>query len=157
MKNQALRRQRDGATAGIGAGVVFAVVMLADLAVTRSRINDFRLIGGIGPLARFWKVTGPLIHAANSAVVGITYGTVEPRLPGPGWLRGLLFTLTENMLLWPIVVLLDRTHPAIRAGELPRFNTRMGFAVEMLRHAAYGVALGILFERSQRVTERHTD
>ena len=68
------------------------------------------------------------------------------RLPGPPWLRGVLFTMIENALLWGAIPLFDRFHPSIRAGQLPKMNRPIPFLQQVLRHIAYGAALGIVYE-----------
>jgi hypothetical protein len=143
-------RARAGAIAGLLGGAAFAVTMRIDMAISRQPVNDFRLLADTGPLRRFWRITGPVTHAVNSVAIGVSYSLLEPKLPGNGWQRGLSFALVENMLLWPIVILLDRVHPAIREGQLPRFNRPWPFIAENIRHAVYGVVLGLAFERLRR-------
>lgn len=150
-------RPLDGALAGLAGGVAFAAVMHADLALTGNRVNDFRLLGQFGPLAARWRLTGPLAHAVNSAALGVCYGVLEPRLPGPGWLRGLLFALGENAALWPLVLLIDRHHPAVRRGELASYYRPSAFGWESLRHAAYGLVLGATFARMARHSSANRD
>lgn len=149
------RRLRDGATAGLAAGVAFALVMLLDMRLSGRKVNDFRLLGDAGPFRRYWRVTGPSIHFVNSLNLGLVYAAVEPLLRGPGWLRGLTFALAENTILWPVVLLLDRVHPAIRDGELEPFNGCYPFLIENLRHAAYGLTLGALYDRLARRRRSH--
>jgi hypothetical protein len=146
------RRLTTGAAAGFVAAAAFAAWMKLDMRVTGKRLDDFQLLGGIGPLSEHWPVTGAAIHHVNGALLGAGYTTLEPVLPGPGWFRGLLFALTENAVLWPIILVLDRVHPAIRSGELPSYNRPMPFLVETLRHVVYGAVLGYVFERLNRRT-----
>jgi hypothetical protein len=141
---------RWGATAGLFAGTAFAAVMLADIRLSGHRVNDFQLLGGIGPPRQRWRITGPLMHWTNSAVLGVVYTVAEPHIPGPGWLRGTTFALVENTLLWPIVLLLDRVHPAVQSGEMPTFNRPWPFIAENLRHIAYGAVLGSVYARLKR-------
>jgi hypothetical protein len=147
-----MNRAANGAVAGLAGGIAFAVTMFADMAISRRRVNDFQMLAGFGPLEKTWRVTGPLIHMAASASMGAIYALCEPRLRGPGWLRGVTFGLTENALLWPAVVLVDRFHPAIRRGDLPSFNRPWPFIAENFRHVAYGLVLGLVFERIARRT-----
>ena len=143
-------RVRGGAVAGLVAGAAFAAVMELDLALTGNRLDDFRLLAQLGPLKDHWRISGPVAHVANSALLGAIYATVEPRLTGPGWARGLKFALAENTLLWPLVLLIDRAHPAVASGELATFNRPAAYGWETLRHATYGLVLGVCFERSCR-------
>lgn len=144
------RRIVIGVAAGCAGGVAFALTMLADMTVSRRRVNDFQMLAGFGPFADRWRLTGPLIHMSASAFMGAIYAMAHSRLRGPGWLRGATFALIENTLLWPMVVLVDRHHPAIKRGELPSFNAPWPFVAENLRHAAYGVVLGVVHDRVTR-------
>lgn len=135
-----------GMLAGLAGGVAFAGVMKLDIALSGDRVDDFQLLANFGPLRDIWRVTGPTIHALNSVSLGVVYSLVSHRLPGPGWLRGLTFAMVENTVLWPVIIVLDHIHPAIKAGELPTFNRRWPFVAENLRHAAYGLILGTVFE-----------
>jgi hypothetical protein len=128
--------------------------MEADLALSHNRLDDFRLLAQWGPLRAHWRLLGPLAHLVNSAALGGLYAGLEPRLKGPGWARGIAFALAENALLWPLVALIDRVHPAVACRELASFNRPAAFAWESLRHAAYGAVLGQSFARSQRRAAR---
>lgn len=139
-----------GAVAGVAAAGAFAAFMLADMRATGDRVDDFQLLGGLGPGAEHWRAKGTAIHFVNGALLGAAYTTVEPRLPGPGWLRGIAFALVENTLLWPLVLLIDRVHPAIQSGELPTYNRAWPFVAETLRHVVYGAVLGGLYQRLSR-------
>ncbi len=143
-------RLRRGAVAGLVGGAAFSAVMAVDQKITACPADDYQLLAGFGPFARWWPVVGRIAHAANSIVVGATYALVEDRLRGPGWLRGLAFAMAENALLWPVLIVLDRVHPAIRSGALPRYNQPVPAALEVGRHVAFGVVLGAVFERSAR-------
>ena len=143
-------RLQRGAVSGLAAGAAFATVMQADMAISGKRVDDFQLLAGFGPFRNNWKVPGAIVHTFNSVLLGAAYSTVEPLLAGPGWRRGLVFAIVENTLLYPFVALLDRIHPAIRAGDLLRYGQPWSFAAETLRHVAYGLVLGYLFERQRR-------
>lgn len=144
------QRLKSGAIAGFVAAAAFAVWMKLDMRVSGDRVDDFQLLGGFGPLAEHWPVTGAIIHHTNGALLGAGYGIAEPYLRGPGWLRGVTFALVENTLLWPLILLLDRAHPAIRAGALPSYNRAWPFVAENIRHIVYGGVLGYVFERLNR-------
>jgi hypothetical protein len=137
--------------AGLAGAVAFLFAMAVDLAVLRRRTNDLRLLAGLLPGgARFWPLLGTLMHLANGAALGVLYGRLRRVFPFSGWLAGSLFALAENLALWPIVALLDRVHPEIRAGRLEPFNRPVPFLQEVWRHLAYGLTLGILYDRWQR-------
>jgi hypothetical protein len=144
------RRIVAGMLAGLAGGAAFAAVMKADMALSGRRVDDFQLLADFGPTRDKWQVVGPVIHAVNSVSVGALYAIVTDRMPGTGWRNGLAFALVENTLLWPILIVLDRVHPAIKVGELPVYNRPWPFLVENLRHAAFGIVLGSVFERLTR-------
>jgi len=140
-----------GALAGFSGALAFLVAMALDLALTRRRTNDLRLLAGLVPGgARHWPWLGTAMHCLNGALLGTLYQRVQSRLPGPAWVRGVLFALLENLLLWPLIVLIDRFHPEIRAGRLEPFNRPVPFLQEVWRHVAYGAVLGWVSERLHR-------
>jgi hypothetical protein len=124
--------------------------MQADMALSGRKFNDLQLLADWGPTQAHWKTAGIAIHSVNSAVVGATYAAVEDRLRGPHWLRGATFAFAENCALYPVLLILDRVHPAIVEGRLPEFSHPTPFAMETLRHLAYGLTLGFLFPRILR-------
>jgi hypothetical protein len=139
------------ALAGLIGAVAFLIAMAVDLALLRRRTNDLRLLAGLLPSGhRYWPLLGTIMHLANGASLGILYGRLRHRLPGPGWLAGALFALAENLVLWPLIIVLDRVHPEIRAGRLERFNQPVPFLQEVWRHLTYGITLGLLVDRWQR-------
>lgn len=150
MKKLDWHRIAAGMLAGLAGGTAFAAVMKFDIALSGRRVDDFQLLAGFGPTRSRWQVIGPIIHAINSISLGGLYALISHRIPGHGWRRGLTFALVENTLLWPILIVLDRIHPAIRSGELPAYNHLWPFFVENLRHAAFGIVLGTTFERLSR-------
>lgn len=147
MLNVNTGRVLKGAISGLAGGVAFAAVMKADMALSGRRVDDFQLLAGFGPTRDHWPVAGAIVHAGNSVALGGLYAVVSDRLPGKGWQRGLTFAMVENSLLWPLLIILDRVHPAIQSGELPVYNRPWPFFVESVRHAAYGLVLGSLFEQ----------
>ena len=76
------------------------------------------------------------MHFFNGAALGMLYAWVQQHLPGRGWLRGLLFAQTENLVLWPLIILIDRVNPDIKNGSRPVYNRPLPFLQEVLRHAA---------------------
>ena len=137
-----------GAVAGVVAAGAMAVAMWLDLAVTGAKTDELRLLGGLVPgLRRLWPITGLAMHLANGAALGAFYGWVQAGLPGKPWQRGLLLAEVENIALWPVLLVLARLQPASRGGTAQHFNTPGAFAVEVLRHAVYGVVLGLVFDR----------
>lgn len=137
---------RRAALAGaLGAGA-YLVEMAADLALLRCPTNDLLLLGRpFSADRRTWPVVGAALHFFFGVVLAQVYAAVGRRLPGPPWLRGLLFTQLENCLFYGLVPLLDRYHPAIEAGDLPPLFRPVPFLQQLLRHLAYGVVLGAVY------------
>lgn len=133
--------------AGSLASAAYLAEMALDLRLLRCPTNDLLLLAG--PFTRnprVWPTLGTALHFFNGVALAQVYGTVGRRLPGPPWLRGVAFTLIENTLLWGLVPLFDRYHPAIRAGALPKMNRPLPFAQQVLRHITYGAVLGAAYE-----------
>ncbi|CCF83838.1 DUF6789 family protein [Nitrolancea hollandica] len=141
----------NGVIAGLAGAIAYLLAMGIDIAITRKRTNDLRLLAGLVPGGRrCWPVLGTLLHFVNGAALGAVYSRVQQYLPGRGWKRGLLFAMIENLFLWPAMIVLDRVHPDIKNGSLPVYNRPLPFLQEILRHAAYGVVLGVVFQRKER-------
>jgi hypothetical protein len=120
--------------------------MWADLRFVRYPFNDFTLLGRpFTSRPRVWPLVGAAVHHVNGALLGAAFASVRPRLPGPGWARGALYAQAENLLLWPLMLVVDRYHPARHEGELAPGWSRRSFLVASLRHLAYGATLGALY------------
>lgn len=145
-------RAANGAIAGLAGGTAFAAIMAVDQRLSGCPANDYRMLADFGPLARWWPITGRVAHGMNSIAAGVAYSIAEPRLRGPGWLRGLTFAMAENAILWPVVVLFDRYHPAVTSGALPRYNQPTPALLEVVRHVVFGLVLGVVF--ADRTTDR---
>src|SRR6185312_1575647 len=108
-----------GALAGIIGALVMLVAMALDLALTHRKTNELRLLAGIVPGGRrAWPVVGTFMHVMNGAALGALFGRAHHGLPGPTWMRGVIFGLMENIILWPVIIVLDHIHPSIKRGEL---------------------------------------
>jgi hypothetical protein len=146
-------RQDDGydpqaaTIAGAFASAAYLAEMAVDLSLIDCPTNDLLLLGG--PFSRdrrVWPVLGTALHFFNGVALAQVYGVAGRRLPGPHWLRGVMFTMIENTLLWAAIPLFDRYHPSIRAGDLPKMNRPVPFLQQVLRHIAYGAVLGIVYQ-----------
>ena len=141
---------RAAVLAGLLAGAAFVVVLEADLRLTGRNVDDLTLLGG--PFLREprrARAAGAAIHAVNSVALAALYARLADRLPGPPWLRGVLFATVENGLLYPLAAFED-LHPAIRDGRLDRYWSWSAFLQSIPRHVAYGVALGSVYHRLRR-------
>jgi hypothetical protein len=135
------------AISGLAAGAAFVAVLEADLRLTGRNVDDLLVLGR--PLVKDPKharTVGCVIHAVNSLVLASLYAAIEHRMPGPPWLKGIVFANVENMILYPVTVLEDR-HPAIRDGQVDRYFNWPAFWQSVPRHVAYGVVLGTLHGR----------
>ena len=132
------------------AGVVGALGYLAeqelDRRVVNARSDDLILLGGlVTSEASGWRLIGLGMHLMAGAAFGVVFeAVVAPLLRGPYWLRGIVMGQAENAALWPIVVLVDRFHPAVRSGVLAPLNRPVYFAQSVLRHIALGAVLGLV-------------
>lgn len=136
---------RRAAVAGLAGSAAYLAEQYVDLKLLRFPGDDLRMLGMAATRRDpAWRVAGVATHFINGTALALLYAAVaRNRLPGPPALRGLLLGQIENALLFPIVpLLIDRYHPAIRAGALPRLGTSPYAAQQVLRHLAYGAVLG---------------
>jgi hypothetical protein len=149
--NESTHRSAAGIVAGLVAGAAFLVAMAIDLALFRNKSNDLRLLSGMVPGgSRLWPLLGTAMHMFNGAALGAVYAHVEDQFPGPGWLKGTVFGLVENMFLWPIITVLDRVHPDMKRGTLEPFNQKLPFFQEVFRHVVYGAVLGWTYDQLRK-------
>ncbi|MGZ3681825.1 MAG: hypothetical protein ACXVDI_24960, partial [Ktedonobacterales bacterium] len=137
------------ALCGAVASAAYALEMYLDIAVSGSRFDDVQLVESAlrGRTSRV-PVIGMAIHLLNGAALGEIYAAVaEPLLPGPGWAKGLIFGELFLLAAWPTVPLIDRYHPLIKAGKMPRLTQRITFAQNVARHTVFGLVLGLLYRR----------
>jgi len=137
------------AVAGAAAAALYAAEMYADIAVTGSQFDDLQLIEGLirGRKARI-PALGLAIHLLNGAALGEVYAIAEPHLPGPFWLKGLIFGQLFLLAVWSGAPLIDRYHPLVKRGELPKLNRPLPFAQNVSRHLVFGMALALLYRGS---------
>jgi membrane protein DedA with SNARE-associated domain len=146
-------RWRDGAVAGVLATVLSTLVMnvlvvvVGDVALlapgdlverARARLAVLALIRVIGPVLLLAAVPAFILVGA---LWGAAYAEwVEPYLRWPDWLSGLGFAML------PLCVALVVALPALD-GAAPDLGHLGPFAAgsEALRHAAFGIALGVIY------------
>lgn len=147
----------------LAAGVAGAVAYLAAQEIDRRLVNektdDLLLLGGmVTSNESVWRPLGLLMHLSAGATFGLMFDRVAaPRLPGPSWLRGVLMAQIENTTLWPLVLLLDRTHVAVKRGALAPMNTRVYFLQAVWRHLALGAVIGLLLPRPDADEDTQSD
>ncbi|HUS16255.1 MAG TPA: hypothetical protein VM536_14750 [Chloroflexia bacterium] len=140
--------------AGLLSGTAFVLEQVLDQAIWPDGYSDMELLGLAVTRRRphYLAVAVPF-HLLNSVAFAWVYArVVGPRLPGPGWLRGLTFALVENNSLWfTLIPLTNRIHPAVKDGTMRPI--RMGgtdWLVGSLRHVALGLVLGLLCPMRRR-------
>jgi hypothetical protein len=143
------------AISGLAAGAAFIAVLEADLRLTGRYVDDLMVLGSpfVAEPAQA-RALGGAIHAVNSLALASLYAMLERRLPGPAWLKGVVFANAENLILYPVTRFED-LHPAIRTGLVDRYFTWPAFWQSVPRHIVYGLVLGVLYERlkSEQETE----
>lgn len=143
------------ATAGLAATVVYSVAMETDKYITGNKFDDVEFIQGLlGDTSASSRRASALawgLHFLNGAVLGEVYAAIIRRfLPGPGWLKGMLFGGAFIVAVWPLTPLADRYHPLIRNGKLPRLANRTALLQNVLRHLVFGLILGLLYRARQK-------
>ena len=135
------------AISGIAAGAAFVAVLEADIRLTGRNVDDLLVLGRpFTAKPAKARAIGGAIHAVNSLAMASLYAMLEPRLPGRPWLKGVIFANVENVILYPITLFED-IHPAVRTGQVDRYFTWPAFWQSVPRHIAFGVVLGVLYDR----------
>ena len=130
-----------GALAGAVAAGVWAAQEPLDRRIFGVSYSDVELLGKAVTRGGAWPVVGLALHIANGAVFGGLYANVAPRLPLPSWLRGPMAGAGEHLGMWPLLSVVERTHPARR--ELPEVSgDPRAFAQASWRHLLFGTVLG---------------
>lgn len=135
-----------GAVCGAVAAAAWALQQPLDKVVFGCDYDDVELLGKAVTRGEGWLPIGFATHMANGALFGAAYAGLAPSLPLPPALRGPSAALSEHLVLWPLVAVTDRLHPARK--ELPRLQgNRRAFAQATWRHLLFGVLLGELERR----------
>jgi hypothetical protein len=132
-----------GGVAGAVATVVMTLGQPLDQRLFDSEYDDVEILGKLVTRGDHWQPIGFALHVQNGAIFGVAYTRLKPFLPGPAVFRGLLVGLVEHVAAWPTVALIDRYHPARK--ELPKLAAnRRAFGQATVRHAVFGIVLGLL-------------
>ncbi|HWF56566.1 MAG TPA: hypothetical protein VG223_18140 [Solirubrobacteraceae bacterium] len=135
-----------GAVCGAVAAAVWALQQPVDKLVFGSDYDDVELLGKALTRSDGWFPIGFATHMGNGAVFGGVYANLAPSLPLPPALRGPAAAVSEHLVLWPLVAVTDRLHPARK--ELPKLQgNRRAFAQSTWRHFLFGLLLGELERR----------
>jgi hypothetical protein len=138
-----VQRSLRGGVAGAVATAAMTLEQTLDKRLFDSAYDDVEILGKLVTRGDDWQRIGFALHVQNGAIFGAGYVRLKPFLPGPAVLRGLLAFLVEHVVTWPTVQLIDRFHPARK--ELPKLaGNRRAFAQATLRHAVFGIVLGLL-------------
>lgn len=138
---------RAAAVAGVTAGAVYLATMEIDNRIAKVRIDDLKLLGR--PFVKkpeHAKLAGVPVHFQNAVGLAVAYAAIgHDRIPGPPWLRGVIFANVENTLLYPLTVF-ENHHPGIRNGEIDRYYSFRAYLQSVPRHVTYGAVLGTVYE-----------
>ena len=120
----------------MAAGSAYLAATWADSKLSSHPFNDLKLIGQmVTTRSPWWQMQGLAGHYCFSVVMALLYARYgRAVLPGSGWLRGVLFLMLENTVLYPVGVPVDRYHAGVRAGELAPMMTWKTFRGQVLRH-----------------------
>lgn len=131
--------------AGTAASAAYLAEQALDRKLLPNRYDDLVLWGGlIARHPRRQRMLGLAIHWCVGLSLAAAFDALEPSMPRlPRWIAGAVFVQLENTALFPSVALINRVHPAVRRGQLPSLWTWTYFWVEVARHLAYGVTLGL--------------
>lgn len=138
-------------TTGLVAGGAFLGAMWLDNKLSSWQFNDLKLVGQVFTTrSPVWQLQGLLGHFGFSVVMAFLYARyVRARLPGPGWLRGIIFLQLENGVLYPATIVADKVHAGIKSGQLPPMINMKTFKGQVVRHIAFGATLGLLLGRGK--------
>lgn len=138
--------------AGLAAGSAYLAATWADSKLSSHPFNDLKLVGQmVTTRSPWWQLQGLAGHYGFSVVMALLYARYgRVLLPGPGWLKGVLFLMLENVALYPLGLLIDRYHAGVKAGELAPMMTWKTFWGQVVRHVAFGAVLGMVYGASKR-------
>src|SRR6476661_1913345 len=131
-----------GGIAGAVATVVMTLEQPLDQRLFHSRYDDVEVLGKLVTRGDDWRPIGFALHVQNGAFLGAAYARLKPSRPGSALLRGLVAGLVEHFATWPLTVVFDRYHPARK--ELPKLANRRAFGQATIRHAVFGIVLGLV-------------
>jgi hypothetical protein len=132
------------AAAGATAALVWAAAEPLDQRIFGCDYSDTALLGK-AVSRRYWRPVGLAMHALNGAAFGLTYDVVRRWTDARPVPLGVGMAVTENTVLWPLCVFVDRYHPARGEPGLPPLaRNGRAFAQATWRHALFGVVLGRL-------------
>jgi len=143
-------RPERAAFAGLVATAAYSLVMEADMSITGNRYSDIRFIQGLLGSKYSRRNTFPIlawgIHFLNGVILAELYAAVFKRfLPGPNWLKGVIFGELFLASTWWLAPFVDKYHPLTKSGELAKLATWTSFFQNIVRHLVFGLLLGLLY------------
>ncbi|MBA2447213.1 MAG: hypothetical protein H0V51_04220 [Chloroflexi bacterium] len=134
------------AAAGVASALAYLAEQELDRRLMNPRSDDLLLLGGlVTSNPRLWRPLGLAMHLSAGAIFGMAYVQMAAHLlPGPPWWRGVAAAQIENALLFGLVPILNRFHPAVRRGALAPLTRPVYFVQQILRHLALGIVVGAL-------------
>lgn len=131
---------------GVASGTAYLGAMWLDNKLSSWDFDDLKLVGQLfttrSPLWQLQALTGHYGFSVAMSTLYIRYA--RKRLPGPAWLRGVIFIMMENTLLYPAAKVIDKMHAGMKAGQLPPLLNKKSFLGQITRHIAFGIVLGLL-------------
>lgn len=148
-------RPGQAAVAGLVATAAYSVAMETDQSLTNNHFNDVTFIQGLlgdtDASSRRTAACAWAMHFLTGAMLAEVYAAVCKRfLPGPNWLKGMLFGGAFIAAVWPLTPLVDRYHPMIKSGQLPHLANRTAFWQNVSRHLIFGLVLGLLYRKTPK-------
>ena len=143
-------QRKRAAYAGVLATVAYTIAMEGDMALIGNRFNDIRfiqgMVGGNEAHKKRFSILAWTLHLLNGALLGEIYAAIFKRfLPGPNWLKGVIFGELFILSAWWLTPIADKHHPMIKSGELPKLATWTSFLQNVVRHFVFGITLGLLY------------
>ncbi len=134
--------------AGLLSGLAFVAAEALDKVLLKGRYSDMKLLGmAVTRKSPHYLFVGLPWHLLNSVAFAYFYSKLAgPRLPGPGWLRGLALGMIENNVLWfGLITATNKVHPAVKDGSMPPIRLwGRDWVAGIGRHVALGIVLGLL-------------
>jgi hypothetical protein len=135
------------AAAGAVAAAAWAALEPVDQRLFRCDYSDVAILGKAVTRRRGWRVAGFAIHVLNGALFGLAYDATRRRLDIEDRRLALGMALAEHVALFPLAYFVDRFHPARgEPGIPPLLANARAFGQATVRHALFGVLLGVLTE-----------
>lgn len=133
--------------AGGAAATAFLATTYLDSKLSSHPYNDLKLVGQMFTTrSPFWQIQGLAGHYSFAVVMSLVYARYARRLlPGPGWLRGLLFMQIENNSLYLLAPLLDRVHTGQKRDQIQPLMNLKTYMGQTLRHVVFGLVLGAIY------------